>query len=208
VTRQDHYYGNSWDAQPDLVEQFINETNAYGNGNVDVVSLGQSRYRAWENSRENNPYFDFNPWRVIVAYAESGFVHEVLRGSFETFDEAMIRSWFTEERFPPCWLPRALPMSIPEVLAWASVVFVTKPTIPGWSIGKKGAFIPLPTSSGAYNELSAFFNPSTTGATVSTIFCAAANAASSFFPSQITNLLGDAGLPKIGSPISCPGWAQ
>jgi len=207
VTRGDHHFGNSWDAQPELVEQFINETNTYGNGNVDVVSLGESRYRAWENSRQNNPFFDFNPWRLIVAYAESGFVHEVLRGNFELFDEAMIRSWFTEERFPPCWKPRPLPMSTPEVLAWASVVFVTKPTIPGWSIGKKGAFIPLPTKDGAYQELSSFLNPAETGSTVATVYCAAANAALSFFPSQITNLLGTLGLPKIGSEISCPGFS-
>ncbi|KAI3476547.1 hypothetical protein L1887_61879 [Cichorium endivia] len=103
VTRKDHYFGNSWDADPQLVAQFINETNTYGNGNVDVISLAHSRYRAWDSSRQNNPDFDFNPWRMLVAYGESGFVHEALRGSSAKFDECMIRSLV-----PPRALPRRL----------------------------------------------------------------------------------------------------
>ncbi|CDR99238.1 hypothetical protein, partial [Sporisorium scitamineum] len=65
VTRKDHYFGNSWDADPQLVQQFINETNTYGKGNIDIWSLANSRYRAWAYGRENNPVFDFNPWRML-----------------------------------------------------------------------------------------------------------------------------------------------
>ncbi|SPC65793.1 uncharacterized protein UHOD_04870 [Ustilago sp. UG-2017b] len=202
VTRQDHYWGNSWDADPDLVNMFINETNTYGNGNVDVWSLAHSRYRAWNHGRKNNPEFDFNPWRMLVAYAESGFVHEALRGSYLKFDESMIRSWFLQERFPKGWSKRLVPISTPEILAWAAIVLAAKPTVPGWSIGR-GMFIPLPTSDGAYKELASFIDPRSTGATLSNVLCDAGNAVMGFFPTQITNLLGNFGIQGVGEGFKC-----
>ncbi|TKY88464.1 hypothetical protein EX895_002452 [Sporisorium graminicola] len=202
VTRKDNYFGNSWDADPKLVQQFINETNTYGKGNVDIVSLSNSRFRAWSHGRENNPVFDFNPWRMLVAYAESGFVHEVLRGSFVKFDEDMIKSWFLKERFPPGWSKRIVPFSTPEILAWAGIILIPKPTVPGWSIGK-GAFIPLPTTDGAYKELASLLDPKTTGATLGTLFCDAGNAVLGFFPTQITNLLGNFGIKGVGTTFKC-----
>lgn len=202
VTRKDHYWGNSWDADPHLVAQFINETNTYGKGNVNIWSLANSRYRAWEHSRANNPVFDFNPWRMLVAYGESGFVHEVLRGSFVKFDEEMIKSWFLKERFPKGWSKRIVPFSTPEALAWAGIIEIAKPTIPGWSVGK-GAFIPLPTSDGAYKALASLIDPKTTGATLGTLVCDAANAALGFFPTPITNLLGDFGIKGVGAALKC-----
>ncbi|TKY88449.1 hypothetical protein EX895_002801 [Sporisorium graminicola] len=206
VTRKDHYWGNSWDADPTLVEKFINETNTYGNGNINIWSLANSRYRAWEDGRNNNPVFDFNPWRMLVAYGESGFVHENLRGSFVKFDEEMIRSWFLKERFPKGWSKRIVPMSTPEILAWAGIVAIPKPVLPGWSVGK-GAFIPLPTTDGAYKELKSLFNPNTTGATLGELFCDAGSAVLSFVPSQITNLLADIGIKGVDSSFSCSSLA-
>lgn len=202
VTRQDNYFGNSWDAQPNLVTQFINETNTYGKGNVDIFSLAHSRRRAWDFSRENNPVFDFNPWRMLVAYAESGFVHEVLRGSYVNFNESMIRSWFLEERFPAGWSKRLIPFSTPEILAWAAVIELVDPTVPGWSVGK-GAFIPIPTTDGLYKELQSFLDPKTTGATLGMFLCDAANAVLGFFPSQLTNLFGALGIPGVGATYKC-----
>ncbi|KAJ1026678.1 hypothetical protein NDA13_004051 [Ustilago tritici] len=202
VTRQDHYWGNSWNADPDLVDMFINETNTYGNGNVNIWSLAHSRYRAWNHGRKNNPEFDFNPWRMLVAYAESGFVHEALRGSYLKFDESMIRSWFLQERFPKGWSKRLVPISTPEILAWAAIVLAAKPTVPGWSIGR-GMFIPLPTSDGAYKELASFIDPKSTGATLSNLLCDAGNAVMGFFPTQITNLLGDFGIQSVGEGFKC-----
>lgn len=202
VTRKDHYWGNSWDADPTLVEKFINETNTYGNGNIDIWSLSNSRFRAWQDGRENNPQFDFNPWRMLVAYGESGFVHEVLRGSFIKFDEQMIRDWFINERFPKGWSKRIVPMSTPEILAWAGIVLIPKPTIPGWSVGK-GAFIPLPTTDGAYKQLSSLLDAKTTGATLEELFCDAGNAVLGFLPSQISNLLGDIGIKGVGAFNRC-----
>lgn len=202
VTRQDHYFGNSWDAQLNLVEQFINETNTVGNGDVTVFSLGQSRYRAWDFSRKNNPVFDFNPWRGLVAYGESAFVHEVLRGNFVKFDEDKIKSWFLEERFPKGWKPRLVPFSTPELLAWAAVILATKPTVPGWSFAK-GVFVPLPTSDGLYKELQSLLDPKTTGATVERALCDAANAFLGFFPSQLYNLFDEFGIGKVGAPLNC-----
>ncbi|KAJ1026983.1 hypothetical protein NDA16_002276 [Ustilago loliicola] len=202
VTRQDHYWGNSWDADPKLVEQFINETNTYGNGNVNIWSLANSRYRAWDYGRTNNPEFDFNPWRMLVAYGESGFVHEALRGSFLRFDESMIRSWFVEERFPKGWSKRLVPISTPEILAWAAIILAAKPTIPGWSVGK-GAFIPLPTSDGAYKELSSLIDPKSTGATLGNLLCDAGNAVMSFVPTMITNLVGDFGIKGVDEGHKC-----
>ncbi|KIS69141.1 uncharacterized protein UMAG_03112 [Mycosarcoma maydis] len=202
VTRKDNYFGNSWDADPKLVKQFIQETNTYGKGNVNIWSLANSRYRAWDYGRKNNPVFDFNPWRMLVAYGESGFVHEVLRGSFVKFDETMIKNWFIDERFPKGWSKRIVPMTTPEILAWAGIVFVAKPTIPGWSIGK-GAFIPLPTTDGAYQELKSLLDPKTTGATLESLLCDASNAVLGFFPSQITNLLGVIGIKGVGAQFKC-----
>ncbi|SPO23856.1 uncharacterized protein UTRI_03613_B [Ustilago trichophora] len=202
VTRKDHYWGNSWDADPHLVAQFINETNHYGKGNVNIWSLANSRYRAWDYGRRNNPQFDFNPWRMLVAYGESGFVHENLRGSFVKFDESMIKSWFLNERFPKGWARRAVPMSTPEILAWAGIVAAAKPTIPGWSVGK-GAFIPLPTSDGAYKGLASLIDPKTSGATLGNLVCDAGNAVLGFFPTPITNLLGDFGIKGVGAGLKC-----
>lgn len=202
VTRKDHYFGNSWDADPELVDKFINETNTYGKGNVNVWSLAHSRYRAWESGRNNNPQFDFNPWRMLVAYAESGFVHEVLRGSYLRFDEEMIKSWFLHERFPKGWSKRIVPFSTPEILAWAAIILSAKPTIPGWSVGK-GAFIPLPTSDGAYNELQSLIDPRSTGATLGKLMCDAGNAVLGFFPTMITNLLGGFGIKGVGESFKC-----
>ncbi|CBQ73518.1 conserved hypothetical protein [Sporisorium reilianum SRZ2] len=202
VTRKDHYFGNSWDADPQLVQQFINETNTYGKGNVDIWSLANSRYRAWEYGRSNNPVFDFNPWRMLVAYGESGFVHEVLRGSFVKFDEAKIKSWFLNERFPTGWSKRIVPFSTPEALAWAGIILAPKPTVPGWSVGK-GAFIPLPKTDAAYQQLSSLIDPKSTGATLGDLFCAAGNAVFGFFPSQISNLLGGVGVSGVGATHKC-----
>lgn len=202
VTRDDNYFGNSWDADYGRVMQFINETNTYGKGNVDIFSLANSRYRAWDWSRKNNPAFDFNPWRMLVAYSESGFVHELLRGSFVNFDESMIKSWFLCERFPKGWSKRIVPFSTPEILAWAGIIELAKPTFPGWSIGK-GAFIPTPTTDGLYQELQALINPSSSGATLGRFFCDAGNAVLGFFPTQITNLLGDIGLKGVGTTHRC-----
>ncbi len=203
VTRKDHYFGNSWDADPQLVAQFINETNTYGNGNVDVISLAHSRYRAWDDSRHNNPDFDFNPWRMLVAYGESGFVHEALRGSSAKFDECMIKSWFLNERFPEGWSKRLVPVSTPEILAWAGIIELAKPTIPGWIVGKKGAFVPLPATDAAYKELASLIDPKTSGATLGELVCAAGNAVLGFFPTPITNLLGNFGINGVGSTLKC-----
>ncbi|TKY88631.1 hypothetical protein EX895_002620 [Sporisorium graminicola] len=193
VTRLDHYFGNSWDANPKLVQQFINETNTYGRGNVDVWSLANSRYRAWDYGRKNNPIFDFNPWRMLVAYTESGFTHEVLRGSFANFDESMIKSWFVEQRFPKGWSKRLITMTTPELLAWAGIINLAKPTVPGWNLGTRGAFLPAPTASGVGRLLNALINPKTSGATVADFLCNARNAALSNVPTQLVNLVGGAG---------------
>ena len=190
VTRQDHYFGNSWDAQPKLVEQFINETNTYGKGNVDIWSLANSRYRAWDFGRKNNPIFDFNPWRMLVAYTESGFVHEVLRGSFAKFDEQMIRDWFITERFPKGWSKRLVPMTTFELLGWAGIINLAKPTIPGWNLGTRGAFLPAPTATGAGKLLKALTDPKTSGSTIDNFLCNARNVAVSNIPSQLISAVG------------------
>ena len=202
VTRKDNYFGDSWSADPNLVKQFINETNTFGHGNVDIFSLANSRHRAWDYSRKNNPQFDFNPWRMLVAYAESGFVHEVLRGSFVKFDEQMIKSWFLHERFPKGWSKRIVPFSTPEILAWAAIIEAAKPTTPGWSVGK-GAFVPLPTTDGAYKALASLIDPKTSGATLERLLCDAGNAVLGFFPTPITNFLGDFGIKGVGTQLHC-----
>ena len=204
ITRQDNYFGNSWSAQPKLVEQFIGETNKYGNGNVNVYSLGKSRFRAWDFSRKNNPNFDFNPWRMLVAYAESGFVHEVLRGNNLKFDEPMIRRWFLEERFPKGWSKRIVPFSTPEILAWAAVIEAAgSPTTPGWSLGVKGAFIPIPTFKGLTSFFGSLLNGGSSVNTVKHLGCNVANAFLGFFPTGITNLFGNLGLHGVGSTLNC-----
>ncbi len=199
ITRKDHYFGNSWDADPDLVTQFINETNTFGHGNVDIFSLANSRYRAWDHSRQNNPEFDFNPWRMLVAYAESGFVHELLRGSSVKFDEDMIKSWFLNERFPQGWSKRIVPFSVPEILAWAGIIEVVKPTVTGWSFGK-GMFVPIPTTDG-WHELKSLYNPNS--ATLSALACDAGKGALSWFPSQVINLIGNFGVKGINTSPNC-----
>lgn len=200
VTRKDHYFGNSWDADPKLVAQFINETNTYGKGNVDIWSLANSRYRAWDFGRRFNPIFDFNPWRALVAYAESGFVHELLRGSFVRFDECMIKSWFLHERFPEGWSKRAVPFSAPEILAWAGVIFLNKPTIPGTS---QNGFNPTPTSDQGFQQLASLLDSRNSGATLGRLVCDAGNTVMGFFPSQITNFLGGIGISGIGLQMPC-----
>lgn len=202
VTRKDHYFGNSWDADPQLVEMFVNETNTYGKGDVTLWSLANSRYRAWDQGRINNPVFDFNPWRMLVAYAESGFTFQVLRGSLAKFDEDAIRSWFLHERFPKGWRKRIVPASTPEILAWAGVISLIKPVIPGLSDGK-GFFSPTAQSDALYKELSSLVNPHASNATLGDLYCDAGRAILGWVPSMITNIVGDFGVKGIGSSTRC-----
>lgn len=69
VTRDDHYFGNDYDAVPSKVALLQREIDQYGNGEVTPWSLAHSRKRAFDDSKKHNPNFDFNPWRMIVAYA-------------------------------------------------------------------------------------------------------------------------------------------
>lgn len=202
VTRNDHYFGNSWDAQPELVCKFIQETNEFGNGNVDVWSLAHSRYRAWDNSRHENPQFNFNPWRMLVAYAESGFVHEVLRGSSVKFTTCMIKSWFVHERFPKGWSKRLVPMTTPELLAWAGVIELLKPTVPGVSVGK-GLFIPVPVADDSYKELQSLINPASTGATLGNLMCNAGHSVLGTVPTLISSMLGGFTLNGVDDSFKC-----
>jgi hypothetical protein len=118
ITRNDTYLGekvggNGWEVVPAKVELFKKESGA----NVTPFTLSQSRYRAFKESQALNPRFDFNPWRMLVAYGESGFVMENLRGSEKIFTNEMIEYWFIKHRFPPGWRRRAIPMTIPEILS-------------------------------------------------------------------------------------------
>lgn len=201
VTRNDHFFGNSWDAQPELVCQFINETNQYGKGNVDIWSLAHSRYRAWDNSRHNNPQFNFNPWRMLVAYAESGFVHEALRGSSTRFTTCMIKSWFIHERFPKGWSKRLIPITTPEILAWGAIIEILKPTVPGISVA--GVFLPTPAMDKSYKGLSSMVDSKGSGATLGNLVCQAGSSVLGLIPNLLGSLIGDFGFKGLAPGFSC-----
>ncbi|EST07231.1 Chloroperoxidase [Kalmanozyma brasiliensis GHG001] len=202
VTRLDHYFGNSWDANPALVEMFINETNTWGHGDVTPYSLAHSRYRAWDYGRKSNPVFDFNPWRMLVAYAESGFVHQLLRGSLSRFDEIAIRSWFVQERFPEGWSKRLVPFSTPEILAWAGLIAGLKPIIPGTGDGH-GGFVPTPNTDPAYSKMAGMMGNKYANTTVGDLLCYAGNEVLGFIPSQLINIVGALGLKGVSTEIKC-----
>ncbi|BEI84632.1 hypothetical protein CcaverHIS002_0500330 [Cutaneotrichosporon cavernicola] len=190
VTRQDANLGNQWVVDKGRFDLFIKEMDQYGGGDVTPYSLAQSRYRAWQYSRKNNARFDFNPWRMVVAYGESGFVMQNLRGDNIHFTKDMAYHWFMLERFPPGWCKRKIPMTVPEILAWAVLIEALKPTLPGWSLGIKGLFIPLPD----FGSLGGFFGGGILGIgggnTVKDVGCAVGGAVLGWFPSTLGNLFG------------------
>lgn len=142
VTRNDAglselWYGkdnaNWWGLNETLYNLFQEETN----GQISLMSLAKGRKRAWQIGRDNNPYFDFNPWRMIVAYGESGFTWQALKGSSPVFTAEMVEWWFKREQFPPGWRRRFVPITTPEMLAWGAVVELLDPSLPGWNLGIK-----------------------------------------------------------------------
>lgn len=190
VTRQDAFLGNQWDLDTSRFNDLIREMDQYGGGYITPISLSQSRFRAWQYSRKNNARFDFNPWRMLVAYGESGFVQENLRGDNIRFTKDMAYHWFVLERFPPGWSKRKIPMTTPEIVAWALVIEALKPTLPGWSLGIKGLFIPIPDVS----SIGGFFAGGSLGGngagTIQSVGCALGSAVLGWFPSTLTNIFG------------------
>ncbi|TXT05070.1 hypothetical protein VHUM_03890 [Vanrija humicola] len=207
VTRDDAYFGDQSSVQPRKVQQYVDEINKNGGGVVTAQVVANMRSIAWKESRETNPRFDFNPWRMLVAYAESGFQHQVLRGNLKHYGEKEIQSWFLQERFPPGWSPRLIPFSIPEALAWAAVFEALNPTLPGWSLGVKGLFIPLPTFGGLSNFFGGLVGNGKTGGnpigTVGAVGCAFAGAVTGWFPTQFGNLIGNLGIGQIPGALKC-----
>ncbi|WOO85409.1 Aromatic peroxygenase [Vanrija pseudolonga] len=207
VTRDDAYFGNQWSVQPRKVQQYVDEINRVGGGQVTAQVVANMRQIAWKESRDTNPNFDFNPWRMLVAYAESGFQHQVLRGNLKNYGPAEIQSWFLQERFPPGWSPRLIPFSIPEALAWAAVFEALNPSLPGWSLGIKGLFIPLPTFGGLSNFFGGIVGNGKTGGnplgTVGAVGCAFAGAVTGWFPTQFAGLLGNLNIGGIPGALKC-----
>lgn len=202
VTRQDAHLGNQWNVDKGRFNQFIQEMDQYGGGDVTPYSLAQSRYRAWQYSRKNNARFDFNPWRMLVAYGESGFVMENLRGDNIHFTKDMAYHWFILERFPPGWSKRKIPMTVVEIVAWALLINALKPTSPGWSLGIKGLFIPIPD----FSSLGGFFAGGSLGGngagTIQSVGCALSGAVLGWFPSTLGNLFGGLNLGSLNG-MSC-----
>lgn len=165
VTRADHNLGVVWPLDKDLYHQFLGEMEA--EGGVSVKSLSAARLRAWNNTMSNNAEGDFNPWRMIVAYVESGFSHEALRGDSDIFTPQMVESWFYYERFPPGWQRRKVPITTAEMLAWGSLVWEATPAsprpTPGWMVS--GSWVPLT----AFGSLTNIFTVFTTGRDTNTI---------------------------------------
>lgn len=202
ITRNDTYLGkqvggNGWEVVPYKVEMFKQESGE----NVTPLTLSRSRYRAFQESRTKNPHFDFNPWRMLVAYGESGFVMENLRGTEKIFTNEMIDYWFIKERFPPGWSRRVVPMTIPEILTWAALVEILKPALPGWSFGIPGLFLPLPTIGGLEGFFTGLFS-NKAPETIKGVGCAASGYFLGWMPTQINSLINKLGISTI-SGIGC-----
>lgn len=199
VTRDDAWQGNQWSLSPERWEQFKQELITHGNGRVTLKALAEARYRAWKWSYDNNPQFDFNPWRMLVAYAESGFVYGTLRGDSRDYTVDQVESWFVHERFPRGWGRRTIPITVPELLAWGAVVEVIKPAVPGWRLF--GMWIGIPN----FHSLSHFFSGvpgSTGGNTLKDTGCAAVNGVLGWMPTTITNLIGGLNLGQMNG-LNC-----
>ncbi|KAL1405621.1 hypothetical protein Q8F55_009260 [Vanrija albida] len=207
VTRDDAYFGDQSSVQPRKVAQYVDEINKNGGGQVTAQVVANMRRIAWLESRNTNPNFDFNPWRMLVAYAESGFQHQVLRGTLKNYGAAEIQSWFLQERFPPGWSPRLIPFGIPEALAWAAVFEALNPTLPGWSLGVKGMFIPLPTFGGLSKFFGGIVGGGKTGGnplgTVGAVGCAFAGAVTGWFPTQFAGLVDQLNIGGIPGALKC-----
>lgn len=201
VTRQDAHLGNHWNVDKGRFQELLQEMDQYGGGEITPVSLANSRYRAWQYSRRNNPRFDFNPWRMLVAYGESGFVMENLRGDNIHFTKDMAYHWFILERFPPGWSKRKIPMTTPEILAWSLLIEALKPTLPGWSLGIRGLFIPLPDISTLGGFFAGGLGGSGTG-TIQNVGCTVANAVLGWFPSTLGNIFGAIGIGGLNG-LAC-----
>lgn len=135
VTRKDLKLGNNWKVDPGLLDQYKQEIVQYGNGDVTPKVQAMSRLRAYTNSKENNSGFDFNPLRAIVAYAESGFAMEVFRGQNSLQTPIDIDHWFMQDKFPPNWSRRNVPMTAAEIITWGMLFYKEAPTNPGMNFG-------------------------------------------------------------------------
>lgn len=135
VTRKDLKLGNNWAVDEGLLNQYKQEIEQYGNGDVTPKVQAQSRLRAYTNSKENNNGFDFNPLRAIVAYAESGFAMEVFRGQNSRQTPIDIDHWFRQDKFPPYWSRRSVPMTAAEIITWGMLFYKEAPTNPGMNFG-------------------------------------------------------------------------
>lgn len=75
VTRMDSTLGDHIKASQERLKIYYDEIRKFGTDGYDInpTVCAESRYRAYMDSYNNNPSFDFNPNRHLIAYAESGF---------------------------------------------------------------------------------------------------------------------------------------
>lgn len=154
VTRGDKVVGDQVHLNVTRLEKFKAEIAQFGdNGDITPEVCAASRERAYQDSRAENPSFDFNPLRMLVAYAESGFAMEVFRGAHRRCTAETIDWFFAKERFPPGWKRRNVPLTSGEMLAWDMLFNKIRPVQSGYNVG--GVFVPIPSIPGWTNFLSA-----------------------------------------------------
>ncbi|KAL1409305.1 hypothetical protein Q8F55_003284 [Vanrija albida] len=174
-----------------------------GTGKFDITikSLGQSRKEVYDDCVKNNPKCDINPLRMVVMYAESGFGHEVFRGSGQVLTEEILDSFFVHERFPPGWSRRFTPVTSVEMGAWGAAVWAANPVIPGISLG--GIFLPVPTINSLLQLGSAFNGGKPNFNLLKGAICSVVGLVLGFVPGTITGPLTSLNVPGFASLASC-----
>lgn len=140
VTRFDSNMGDHVKVSQERLQIYYGEIAKYGTNGYDInpTVCAESRYRAYQDSVQNNPAVDFSSTRHLVAYAESGFAMEVFRGANVSCTAETIDWFFSKEQFPPGWRRRNTPVTATEMIAWGMLFNKIKPTEPVRGLGIKG----------------------------------------------------------------------
>lgn len=151
ITRSDAAVGDCFSLNRTRYDIYRSEIAKHGdNGDINEMVCAVSRERAYLDSRSENPSFDFNPLRELVAYAESGFAMEVFRGAGKRCTADTIEWFFDKERFPPNWKRRNVPVSMTELMTWGMLFQQIKPSNPGYNF--MGEFVPIPKVPGTWTS--------------------------------------------------------
>ncbi|KAH6910883.1 Chloroperoxidase, partial [Coprinopsis sp. MPI-PUGE-AT-0042] len=135
-TRADAFFGDNFNFNAPLFEQFKNFSMIYGNGFFNDTVAGELRFHRIQQSISNNPEFEMLGFRHATAYGEAAFISAFFVDGRKTGAEAgqldmvTAEGFFKDGHFPEDFHRPAAPVDGSS----AASIFLAHPTQPGRNV--------------------------------------------------------------------------